>query len=149
MICDLFTEFPAQCSVLSIGNGVSRFALNTCVLVFFHELGHFLVAKACGVKCEKFYVGFDVPIRIGPIKFPRTLGKFRYGRKQVAQAGSGSRHDFRRFTVSLETLGEFRYEYMLNCRCLRRRPRVHEFVTIAGCQGHVKLTELAQRTTSW
>ncbi len=31
------------------------------------------------MKCEKFYVGFDVPIRIGPIKFPRTLGKFRYG----------------------------------------------------------------------
>ena len=31
------------------------------------------------MKCEKFYVGFDVPIRIGPIKFPSTLGKFRYG----------------------------------------------------------------------
>ena len=28
------------------------------IVVFFHELGHFLVAKACGVKCEKFYLGF-------------------------------------------------------------------------------------------
>ena len=28
-------------------------------VIFVHELGHFLVAKACGVKCEKFYVGFD------------------------------------------------------------------------------------------
>ena len=34
---------------------------------FVHELGHFLVAKACGVKCEKFYVGFDPRIKIGPI----------------------------------------------------------------------------------
>ncbi len=38
-----------------------------------------MAAKTFGVKCEKFYVGFDVPIRIGPIKFPRTLGKFQYG----------------------------------------------------------------------
>ena len=26
-------------------------------VIFVHELGHFLVAKACGVKVEKFYVG--------------------------------------------------------------------------------------------
>jgi len=31
-------------------------------VIFVHELGHFLVAKACGVKCDKFYVGFDVPM---------------------------------------------------------------------------------------
>lgn len=36
------------------------------VVIFVHELGHFLVAKACGVRCDKFYVGFDVPITIGP-----------------------------------------------------------------------------------
>ena len=29
-------------------------------VTFVHELGHFLVAKACGVKCEKFFLGFDV-----------------------------------------------------------------------------------------
>ena len=28
-------------------------------VVFVHELGHFAVAKMCGVKCEKFYIGFD------------------------------------------------------------------------------------------
>src|SRR4051812_8826109 len=50
-------------------------------VVFVHELGHFLVAKACGVKCEKFYVGFDwFPIkRIGPINIPRTICKFQWG----------------------------------------------------------------------
>ena len=56
-----------------------RVALGIGLVIFVHELGHFVAAKTFGVKCEKFYVGFDVPIRIGPIKFPRTLGKFRYG----------------------------------------------------------------------
>jgi regulator of sigma E protease len=57
----------------------ARVALGIGLVIFVHELGHFVAAKTFGVKCEKFYVGFDVPIRIGPIKFPRTLGKFRYG----------------------------------------------------------------------
>ena len=30
------------------------------MVIFVHELGHFAVAKACGVKCEKFYLGFDI-----------------------------------------------------------------------------------------
>lgn len=41
------------------------------LVIFVHELGHFLVAKACGVKVEKFFIGFDV----GGIK----LFKFRRG----------------------------------------------------------------------
>lgn len=48
-------------------------------VIFVHELGHFLAAKTFGVKCEKFYVGFDVPISLGPIRLPRTLGRFRWG----------------------------------------------------------------------
>ena len=48
-------------------------------VIFVHELGHFLAAKSFGVKCEKFYVGFDVPISIGPIRLPRTLGRFSWG----------------------------------------------------------------------
>lgn len=54
-------------------------ALGLGLVIFVHELGHFLAAKACGVKCEKFYVGFDVPIRIGPLKLPRALVRFRWG----------------------------------------------------------------------
>ncbi len=57
----------------------SLVAIGIGFVVFVHELGHFLAAKWCGVKVEKFYVGFDVPIKIGPIQLPRTLGKFRYG----------------------------------------------------------------------
>jgi len=48
-------------------------------VIFVHELGHFLVAKACGVKCEKFYVGFDPPLKIAGIELPRTLFKKQWG----------------------------------------------------------------------
>jgi regulator of sigma E protease len=51
-------------------------------VIFVHELGHFLVAKACGVKCEKFYIGFDffeVPIPFTRWKIPRSLVKFQLG----------------------------------------------------------------------
>ena len=35
-------------------------AVGVGLVIFVHELGHFLVAKACGVKCEKFMIGFDI-----------------------------------------------------------------------------------------
>lgn len=45
-------------------------------VIFVHELGHFLVAKACGVKCEKFFLGFDV----GGLKLASfTWGETEYG----------------------------------------------------------------------
>ncbi len=30
------------------------------MVIFVHELGHFIVAKLCGVRCDKFYLGFDI-----------------------------------------------------------------------------------------
>ena len=33
---------------------VAQVVLGLGAVIFVHELGHFLVAKACGVKCEKF-----------------------------------------------------------------------------------------------
>jgi regulator of sigma E protease len=38
------------------------FLLLLGVLIFFHELGHFALAKACGVKVEKFSLGFGPPL---------------------------------------------------------------------------------------
>lgn len=58
---------------------ILQVALGLGFVIFVHELGHFLAAKTFGVRCDKFYVGFDVPLSIGPIKFPRTLGKFQWG----------------------------------------------------------------------
>ena len=57
-----------------------KVAIGIGLVIFVHELGHFAAAKLFGVKCEKFYIGFDVPLpKIGPITLPSTLGKFRYG----------------------------------------------------------------------
>ena len=42
------------------------------LLIFFHELGHFIVAKLVGVKVLKFSLGF------GPKIFGRTVGETEY-----------------------------------------------------------------------
>jgi hypothetical protein len=70
---------PDLSPYLSLMWTIAKVAMGLGFVIFVHELGHFAVAKMCGVKCEKFYVGFDVPIRIDPIRFPRTLIKFRHG----------------------------------------------------------------------
>jgi regulator of sigma E protease len=44
--------------ILSIN--ILKVAIGLGMVIFVHELGHFLVAKLCGVKCEKFYLGFDI-----------------------------------------------------------------------------------------
>ncbi len=38
--------------------GLPAFLFVITVVVFFHELGHFLVARACGVAVETFSIGF-------------------------------------------------------------------------------------------
>jgi regulator of sigma E protease len=50
---------------------ILKVAFGLGFVIFVHELGHFSVAKLCGVKCEKFYLGFD----IAGLKFC----KFRWG----------------------------------------------------------------------
>lgn len=55
---------------------VTLVVLGLGMLIFVHELGHFLVAKLCGVKVEKFYLGFD----IGGLKLARLVrGETEYG----------------------------------------------------------------------
>lgn len=57
-------------------------AIGLGFVIFVHELGHFLVAKACGVKCDKFYVGFDffeIPIPFTKWKIPNALWKIQIG----------------------------------------------------------------------
>jgi regulator of sigma E protease len=44
-------------------------------VIFVHELGHFAVARMCGVKCEKFMIGFD----IGGYKLSHKWGETEYG----------------------------------------------------------------------
>jgi len=57
--------------VIGLSVVILMVAVGLGFVIFVHELGHFLVAKLCGVKCEKFYLGFD----IAGLKFC----KFRWG----------------------------------------------------------------------
>ncbi|MEZ6125118.1 MAG: RIP metalloprotease RseP [Planctomycetaceae bacterium] len=52
-------------NVLSVGLGLG-------MVIFFHELGHFAVAKWCGVHVERFSIG------IGPIIWSRQKGETEY-----------------------------------------------------------------------
>ncbi|NCA11194.1 hypothetical protein EBR56_05195, partial [bacterium] len=52
---------------------ILQVALGLGFVIFVHELGHFLVAKACGVKCEKFFLGFDVGgLKLASVKWGET-----------------------------------------------------------------------------
>ena len=48
------------------------------ILIFVHELGHFLVAKACGVRVLKFSLGFGPPIGIGNFRLRWERGGTEY-----------------------------------------------------------------------
>lgn len=72
-MCIVASLDPAQ-----IGHWVLvilQVALGLGAVIFVHELGHFAVAKMCGVKCDKFFIGFD----IGGYKISRKWGETEYG----------------------------------------------------------------------
>ena len=43
-----------------------------CILIFIHELGHFIAAKKCGVKVNKFALG------MGPAIWKKQKGETEY-----------------------------------------------------------------------
>jgi regulator of sigma E protease len=57
---------------MSLGDILLPFLILLGVLIFIHELGHFLVAKWCGVKVEKFSLGF------GPVLLRKRIGETEY-----------------------------------------------------------------------
>ncbi len=54
------------------------FVVLLSVLIFVHELGHFLVAKACGVRVLKFCLGFGPPVRLGRLRLAWKRGHTEY-----------------------------------------------------------------------
>jgi regulator of sigma E protease len=80
----LIGEASFSWTSLSSWWAIAQMALGLGAVIFVHELGHFLVAKACGVKCEKFYLGFDAfDIKIGrQVIVPRSLLKWTWGETQ-------------------------------------------------------------------
>ena len=52
-----------------------------CILIFVHELGHFIAAKACGVKVNEFALG------MGPAIFQRQKGETTYSLRIIPMGG--------------------------------------------------------------
>ncbi len=48
--------------IASVSNWVLPFLVLLTVLVFVHEMGHYLVARRCGVRIEVFSIGFGPEI---------------------------------------------------------------------------------------
>jgi hypothetical protein len=57
---------------------IFAFALLLGVLIAVHELGHFLAAKACGVRVLKFSLGFGSPIGFGRYRMRWERGGTEY-----------------------------------------------------------------------
>jgi regulator of sigma E protease len=60
---------------------IVAFVVVLAVLIFVHELGHFLVARMCGVRVLTFAIGF------GPTLFSRTRGETEYAVKAFPLGG--------------------------------------------------------------
>src|SRR4051812_10584738 len=56
-------------------NVILKVSIGLGFVIFVHELGHYLVARLCGVKIEKFMIGFD----IGGYKLSWRRGETIYG----------------------------------------------------------------------
>jgi regulator of sigma E protease len=59
-------------------NYAFAFVMMLGVLIFVHELGHFLAAKACGIRVLKFSLGFGSPIGIGRFRMRWVRGHTEY-----------------------------------------------------------------------
>ncbi len=64
-----------------MGTNIFAFCIVLGVLIFFHELGHFLVARLFGVGVEKFSLGF------GPRIFGKKIGRTDYRLSAIPLGG--------------------------------------------------------------
>ena len=73
---------------------VWAFVLLLSILVFVHELGHFVVARACGVRVLKFSIGFGTADRLRPL--PPGLAPQRHRLRDRVVSARRLREDARR-----------------------------------------------------
>lgn len=65
---------------LSTLGTIAKVVIGIGLVIFVHELGHFLAAKLCGVKVERFYVGFDLPDwSLFGLRVPGRFCRFQWG----------------------------------------------------------------------
>ncbi|HUH08363.1 MAG TPA: site-2 protease family protein [Egibacteraceae bacterium] len=60
---------------------VALFVVSLIVVIMFHEFGHYITAKAFGMKVEKFFLGF------GPTLWSFRKGETEYGVKGIPAGG--------------------------------------------------------------
>ena len=60
------------------------FILVLGLLVFVHEAGHYLAAKACGMKVYEFAIGFP-PRVFGWYKDPKTGKRVGFGERKISK----------------------------------------------------------------
>ena len=65
----------------STGGSIMWAALGLGFVIFFHEMGHFAVAKWCNVNVERFSIGF------GPVLFSRKWGETEYALSLIPFGG--------------------------------------------------------------
>jgi regulator of sigma E protease len=68
-------------SVVSVALNILYVVLGLGLVIFFHELGHFAVAKWCNVYVERFSIGF------GPIIWSRKRGETEYALSWIPFGG--------------------------------------------------------------
>ena len=67
--------------LVSKAGSVLLVAIGIGLVIFFHELGHFAVAKWCDVYVERFSIGF------GPILWSRKYGETEYALSAIPFGG--------------------------------------------------------------
>lgn len=68
-------------AMLGVGLNILYVVLGLGLVIFFHELGHFAVAKWCNVYVERFSIGF------GPILWSRKKGETEYALSVIPFGG--------------------------------------------------------------
>ncbi|MEZ6067808.1 MAG: RIP metalloprotease RseP [Planctomycetaceae bacterium] len=76
-------ETVVAISIFSLGGFLSLLmvAVGLGMVIFVHELGHFAVAKWCGVEVERFSIGF------GPVLWSRKWGETEYALSAIPLGG--------------------------------------------------------------
>ena len=67
--------------IVSTGGSIMWAAIGLGFVIFFHEMGHFAVAKWCNVNVERFSIGF------GPVLFSRKWGETEYALSLIPFGG--------------------------------------------------------------
>ena len=67
--------------IASTGGSIMWAAIGLGFVIFFHEMGHFAVAKWCNVNVERFSIGF------GPVLFSRKWGETEYALSLIPFGG--------------------------------------------------------------